>query len=79
MLLPFLPGQYDSLAVPLSMMAQLFGIVGLLLVPLGVVWIAYEYRSEGKRCLRLLRLSVLRSLIPPLSSAGAARYATPRP
>ncbi|MGH7717907.1 MAG: hypothetical protein ACREON_03560 [Gemmatimonadaceae bacterium] len=49
MLLPFLPGRYDSLAVPLSMMAQLFGIVGLLLVPLGVVWIAYEYRSEGKR------------------------------
>ncbi len=49
MLLPFLPGRYDSLVVPLSMMAQLFGIVGLLLVPLGVVWIAYEYRSEGKR------------------------------
>jgi len=34
MLLPFLPGRYCSLAVPLSMMAQLFGVVGLLLVPL---------------------------------------------
>jgi len=49
MLLPFLPGRYDSLAVPLSMTAQFFGIVGLLLVPVGVVWIAYECWSEGKR------------------------------
>jgi len=35
--------------VPLSMMAHLVGIVGLLLVPLGLVWIAYECWSEGKR------------------------------
>lgn len=49
MLLPFLPGRYDSLAVPLSMMAQLIGIVGLLLVPVGLVWIGYECWSEGKR------------------------------
>ena len=39
-LLPFLPGRYDPLAVPLSMLAQLFGKVGLLLVPAGVLWMA---------------------------------------
>jgi hypothetical protein len=44
--LPFLPGQYDSLAVPLSAMAQALGIAGLLLVPVGAVWLAYEYRSR---------------------------------
>ena len=45
-LLPFLPGSYDSLAVPLSGMVQLAGMGGLLLVPVGAVWLAYEYRSR---------------------------------
>jgi len=49
MVLPFLPGEYDSLAVPLSMTAQLFGIVGLLLVPWGVAWMVYEYVSQSRR------------------------------
>ena len=44
-LLPFLPGRYDRLAVPLSFMAQLFGVAGLLLVPIGVLWLASEYWS----------------------------------
>jgi hypothetical protein len=50
-LLPFLPGDYDSLAMPLSMMSQVFGIVGLLLVPVGVLWLASGYWSplEGKQ------------------------------
>lgn len=43
--LPFFPGGYDSLAIPLSSMAQVFGVVGLILVPLGLVWIASE-RSQ---------------------------------
>jgi len=59
MLLPFLPGRYDSVAVPLSMMVQLFGIVGLLLVPLGVVWLAYEFRSELKRRRRMFAIAAL--------------------
>jgi len=48
---PFLPGEYDGLAVPLSGMAQAFGMVGLLLVPVGVLWLAYEVRkrARGKR------------------------------
>lgn len=37
---PFLSGGFDRLAVPLSNMAQLFGIVGLALVPVGLVWLA---------------------------------------
>lgn len=47
--LPFLPGRYDSLAMPLSMMGQLFGKVGLLLVPVGAVWAAFEYSSVHRR------------------------------
>jgi len=37
---PFLPGGYDPLAVPMSAMAQTFGGVGRLLVPIGVMWFA---------------------------------------
>lgn len=43
--LPFLPGGYDSLATALSSMAQVFGVVGLILAPIGLLWIASE-RSQ---------------------------------
>src|SRR5688500_16893209 len=46
---PFLPGEYDGLAVPLSAMAQTFGVVGLLLVPVGVSWLAYALRKRARR------------------------------
>jgi hypothetical protein len=39
MVYPFLPGGYDRLAVPLSTMAQVFGVVGLALVPCGLLWL----------------------------------------
>ena len=39
MVYPFLPGGYDRLAVPLSTMAQVFGVVGLALVPVGLLWL----------------------------------------
>lgn len=45
-LLPFLPGSYDNLAIALSEMAHMFGIVGLLLVPVGLLWIAFERSSR---------------------------------
>jgi hypothetical protein len=45
--LPFLPGGYDGLAVTLSVMAQIFGAAGLLLVPVGAFWLIYE-RRRGK-------------------------------
>jgi hypothetical protein len=42
-LLPFLPGNYDSLAEGLSGMCRAFGFVGLLLVPIGALWVASGY------------------------------------
>jgi hypothetical protein len=36
---PFLPGKYDPLAVPLSTMAQVFGVVGLPLSLVGLLWL----------------------------------------
>jgi hypothetical protein len=44
--LPFLPGRYDNLAVPLSAMAQVVGITGLLLVPIGGLWLGFEHRRR---------------------------------
>jgi hypothetical protein len=41
-LLPFLPGGYDRLAVPLSAMAQLVGTAGLLVVPFGALLLAVD-------------------------------------
>lgn len=49
MFYPFLPGPYDGLAVTVSVMARLFGIVGLLLVPLGAAWLSYEIKSRSRR------------------------------
>lgn len=46
---PFFPGQYDSLAMPLSIMAQLSVGIGLLLVPVGVLWLTYEFRKQFQR------------------------------
>ena len=58
-LLPFLPGSYDGLAVPLSEMAHMFGTVGLMLVPIGLLWIAAD-RSEGCFAIVALWVWVLR-------------------
>lgn len=43
--LPFLPGGYDGLAVTLSAMAQVLGLASLLLVPIGGLWLIYEFRE----------------------------------
>jgi hypothetical protein len=44
-LLPFLPGPYDSNAAALSLMCQLFGMAGLLLVPVGALCVLSRYWS----------------------------------
>jgi hypothetical protein len=49
MFYPYFPGQYDGLAVTLSTMAQLTGIVGLLLVPMGALWLIYELRKRTRK------------------------------
>jgi hypothetical protein len=41
-LLPFLPGRYDGVAIPLSVMALMLGRTGLLLVPIGALWLVNE-------------------------------------
>lgn len=42
---PFLSGDYDPLAMPISIMIQVFGIVGLTLVPIGILLLALpKYR-----------------------------------
>jgi hypothetical protein len=43
LLYPFLPGTYDGMAVTLSAMAQLVGMTGILLVPLGAIWLAHDF------------------------------------
>lgn len=42
LLYPYLPGEYDGLAETLSLMVQVFGLVGMLLVPIGISWLGYE-------------------------------------
>jgi nitrate reductase NapE component len=36
---PFLSGDYDRLAIPMSTIIQVFGVVGLTLVPVGIFWL----------------------------------------
>jgi hypothetical protein len=46
---PFLPGSYDKLAEGISTIAQTFGLVGLLLVPVGVLWLVHEWRRQARK------------------------------
>lgn len=55
-LLPFLPGRYDSLAVPLSSMAQVIGTAGLVLVPVGLMWIAVDRSQRLARWRRVFAI-----------------------
>lgn len=57
-LLPFLPGSYDGLALAFSEMAHMIGTVGLILAPIGLLWIAAD-RSD--------RLAQKRHLFPLLA------------
>src|SRR5688572_6029274 len=45
-LLPFAPGRYDALAVPLSMIAKGLGLGSLILVPVGAVWFLHSLRHR---------------------------------
>ena len=47
--LPYLPGQYDRLAVPLSTAAQALSAAGVLLLPLACTWLAIELRHHAVR------------------------------
>jgi hypothetical protein len=40
MVYPFLPGEYDQLAMPISILVQVFGAIGLPLSLIGILWLA---------------------------------------
>ena len=61
--LPFFPGRYDGLAIPLSSMAQVGTMLGLLLVPCGLLWIAGD---------RLQRLAQRRIIFPALALGASS-------
>lgn len=44
---PFLSGDYDRLALPISTMIQVFGLAGLALVPVGVLWLVMPKHRHG--------------------------------
>jgi hypothetical protein len=48
-IVPFLPGRYDPMAVTVSIMAQVFGLVGLIIVPVGLLWLVAEHRGRSTR------------------------------
>lgn len=44
--LPFLPGEYDGLAVGLATMALLFGFAGVIMALFGACWLLYEIKKS---------------------------------
>jgi hypothetical protein len=47
---PFLPGPYDAIAAPLSLMLQVASMAALaLLTPIGVLWLVHERRGHSAR------------------------------
>lgn len=42
---PFLPGEYDPMALPVSIIVQSFGLIGLPLVIIGAVWLLIPRRA----------------------------------
>ncbi len=44
-ILPFIPGSYDELSIGLSAMAQLTGFIGLIFVPIGILWLIQEIKK----------------------------------
>jgi hypothetical protein len=74
--LPFLPGPYDSLAVPLSLMCQVAGLVGLLLVPVGALWLASGHwrLSRGRYALAIAAMVALSVVAVSMSLAALATH-----
>jgi hypothetical protein len=79
MLLPFLPGQYDALAVTLSALAQIIGVVGLVLVPIGAVWLVYERGSNANKPRVGFAIAALAAATLVAAVAALAGFATMGP
>ena len=46
---PYLPGEFDGLAVALSTMAQIVGLLGVAVAAVGLAWLAHEVRKRAAR------------------------------
>ncbi len=44
---PYLPGEYDRLAMPLSIVVQSFGLTGLILTWVGLLWLMMPQRHSA--------------------------------
>jgi len=74
MVYPFLPGRHDPLALPLAIGAQVFGVVGLLLVPIGAGWLLLPQRGFAWSVLGMtigVVMALVLSLIATLSTGTA--------
>ena len=74
MVYPFMPGRHDPLAVPLASGAQVFGVAGLALVPVGAGWIVLSRHGFVWSVLGLavgVVLALLLSLFATLSTGTA--------
>jgi hypothetical protein len=70
--LPYLPGGYDSFAVTLSTMTQMFGYAGLLLVPVAAIWLVYEARTrKGKGFFFAIAAIAVATLVVAIVVVGA--------
>ena len=71
-LLPHAPGRHDLFAATLSMMARTFGVVALILVPVGVLWLVV------RRHYLFARIAIVTALLPCIAAGviGLALGAT---
>lgn len=71
MFLPFLPGKYDSLAVSLSYMIQVFSFSALLFIPLGVWWLFMGLTGKKPKFWIIEKLSLMVAGVVGISMALA--------
>lgn len=72
---PFLPGEYDSLAMSLSAMAQTLGLAGLLGVPVGIAWPIFELQKRARRNRKLCDIKPARVI--SCSTVNLMHYGRP--
>ncbi len=67
---PFLPGRYDALAVGLSTIVQMFGVIGLLLSPVGALWMKFPARRLAIGVLFLVVASIVTLVLAATAAAS---------
>lgn len=75
MFLPFMPGEYDAMAITFSLMIQLAGFTGLLLIVVAVPWLWYELskKRETDRVYKgTYRFAMVALILSPIPALGIA-------